>query len=86
MHVEDTNGDLGIWSSAHIPPLKRIAEFMKAQKVVPGIQLAHAGRKGSMQRPWFGNGALTAEDFADGRGASFRERVALAYAERHQSP
>jgi 2,4-dienoyl-CoA reductase-like NADH-dependent reductase (Old Yellow Enzyme family) len=39
---------------------------MKAQNVVPGIQLAHAGRKGSMQRPWFGNGALTAEDLARG--------------------
>jgi 2,4-dienoyl-CoA reductase-like NADH-dependent reductase (Old Yellow Enzyme family) len=61
-----TNGDLGIWSSAHVPPLKRIAEFMKTHKVVPGIQIAHAGRKGSMQRPWFGNGALTAEDFARG--------------------
>ena len=32
---------------------------MKAQGVVPGIQIAHAGRKGSMQRPWFGNGPLT---------------------------
>jgi 2,4-dienoyl-CoA reductase-like NADH-dependent reductase (Old Yellow Enzyme family) len=61
-----TNGDLGIWSDAHIPALKRIAAFMKAQKVVPAIQLAHAGRKGAMQRPWFGNGALTAEDFARG--------------------
>jgi 2,4-dienoyl-CoA reductase-like NADH-dependent reductase (Old Yellow Enzyme family) len=61
-----TNGDLGIWAAAHVPPLRRIAEFMKAQKVVPGIQLAHAGRKGSMQRPWFGNGALTAEDLARG--------------------
>jgi 2,4-dienoyl-CoA reductase-like NADH-dependent reductase (Old Yellow Enzyme family) len=61
-----TNGDLGIWSDAHVPALKRIAEFMKAQKVVPGIQLAHAGRKGSMQRPWFGNSALTAEDLARG--------------------
>jgi len=61
-----TNGDLGIWSAAHIPSLKRIAEFMKAQNVIPGIQLAHAGRKGSMQRPWFGNGALTADDFARG--------------------
>jgi 2,4-dienoyl-CoA reductase-like NADH-dependent reductase (Old Yellow Enzyme family) len=61
-----TNGDLGIWSDAHVPPLKRIAEFMKTQNVVPGIQLAHAGRKGSMQRPWFGNGALTAEDFTRG--------------------
>ena len=41
----------GIWSAAHIPPLQRIAAFMKAQGVVPGIQIAHAGRKGSMQRP-----------------------------------
>ena len=61
-----TNGDLGIWSNAHIPALKRIAAFMKTQNVVPGIQLAHAGRKGSMQRPWFGNGALTAEDLERG--------------------
>ena len=61
-----TNGDLGIWSSAHMPPLERIAAFMKAQGVVPAIQIAHAGRKGSMQRPWFGNGALTADDLARG--------------------
>jgi 2,4-dienoyl-CoA reductase-like NADH-dependent reductase (Old Yellow Enzyme family) len=61
-----TNGDLGIWSDAHIPPLKRITEFMKAQKVVPAIQLAHSGRKGSMQRPCFGNGPLTPEDLARG--------------------
>lgn len=61
-----TNGDLGIWSDAHIPALKRATDFMKTQNVVPGIQLAHAGRKGSMQRPWFGNGALTAEDLARG--------------------
>ena len=46
-----TNGDLGIWSAAHVPPLKRIAEFMKAQKVVPGIQLAHAGAKAQCSDP-----------------------------------
>ena len=39
---------------------------MKSQNVVPGIQIAHAGRKGSMQRPWYGNGALTAADLARG--------------------
>jgi 2,4-dienoyl-CoA reductase-like NADH-dependent reductase (Old Yellow Enzyme family) len=61
-----TNGDMGLWSSAHMPPLARIAAFMKAQGVVSGIQLAHAGRKGSMQRPWFGNGPLTPEDLARG--------------------
>ena len=61
-----TNGDTGLWSAAHVPPLKRIATFMKAHNTVPAIQLAHAGRKGSMQRPWYGNGPLTAEDFARG--------------------
>jgi 2,4-dienoyl-CoA reductase-like NADH-dependent reductase (Old Yellow Enzyme family) len=65
-HGRITNGDVGIWSAEHIPPLKRIADFMKAQGVIPAIQLAHAGRKGAMQRPWYGNGALTADDFARG--------------------
>ena len=61
-----TNGDVGLWSSAHIPPLKRIAAFMRSQNVVPGIQIAHSGRKGATQRPWHGNGALTAADLARG--------------------
>ncbi len=61
-----TNGDLGLWSSAHVPALRRIAEFMKSVGAVPAIQIAHAGRKGSMQRPWHGNGALTPEDLARG--------------------
>jgi 2,4-dienoyl-CoA reductase-like NADH-dependent reductase (Old Yellow Enzyme family) len=61
-----TNGDMGLWSSAHIPPLRRIADFMKSVNVVPAIQIAHAGRKGSMQRPWHGNGPLTPEDLARG--------------------
>jgi 2,4-dienoyl-CoA reductase-like NADH-dependent reductase (Old Yellow Enzyme family) len=61
-----TNGDLGIWSAEHAKPLARIAAFMKQQGTIPAIQLAHAGRKGAMQRPWYGNGALTADDFARG--------------------
>ena len=64
-----TNGDMGLWSSAHIPPLKRIADFMKSVNVVPAIQIAHAGRKGSMQRPWHGNGPLTQDDFRRGEQA-----------------
>jgi 2,4-dienoyl-CoA reductase-like NADH-dependent reductase (Old Yellow Enzyme family) len=61
-----TNGDLGIWSAEHAKPLKRIAAFMKQQGTIPAIQLAHAGRKGSMQRPWHGNGPLSPEDLARG--------------------
>ena len=61
-----TNGDLGLWSAAHVPPLRCIATFMRTRGVVAGIQIAHGGRKASLQRPWHGNGALTAEDLARG--------------------
>jgi 2,4-dienoyl-CoA reductase-like NADH-dependent reductase (Old Yellow Enzyme family) len=61
-----THGDLGLWSDAQIPPLRRIAAFLKDMGSVPAIQLAHAGRKGSMQRPWHGNGPLDASDRARG--------------------
>ena len=61
-----THGDVGIWSDAHAAALGRIARFLKKHGAVPVVQLAHAGRKGAMQRPWFGNAALTEEDRARG--------------------
>ncbi|HYZ31107.1 MAG TPA: NADH:flavin oxidoreductase/NADH oxidase [Crenalkalicoccus sp.] len=61
-----THGDTGIWSDAHAAALARIATFVTSQGAVPGIQLGHAGRKASMQRPWFGNGPLGPEDAARG--------------------
>jgi 2,4-dienoyl-CoA reductase-like NADH-dependent reductase (Old Yellow Enzyme family) len=57
-----THGDTGIWDDAHIAGLSRISKFIKEQGAVPAIQLAHAGRKASMARPWYGNGPLTQED------------------------
>lgn len=48
-------GDLGIWSDAHIPFLQRMNTFIAGQGAVPGIQLAHAGRKASFQAPWLGS-------------------------------
>jgi 2,4-dienoyl-CoA reductase-like NADH-dependent reductase (Old Yellow Enzyme family) len=44
--------DLGIWKDEHIPGLKRITDFIHGQGVHAGIQLAHAGRKASVARPW----------------------------------
>src|SRR6266849_10447666 len=38
--------DLGLWSDAHIEAYRRIAEFVRQRGAAPGIQLAHAGRKG----------------------------------------
>jgi 2,4-dienoyl-CoA reductase-like NADH-dependent reductase (Old Yellow Enzyme family) len=61
-----THGDVGLWHDGQIAPLRRIAAFLKDNGAVPAIQLAHAGRKASMQRPWFGNAALDAGDHARG--------------------
>ncbi len=63
-----THGDLGLWTDDHVAPLKRITDFIHAQGAVPAVQLGHAGRKGSMQRPWEGNGPLGPDQFAKGEG------------------
>ena len=52
-----TPGDLGIYHDQHIEMLSRIAAFLKQYGAVPGIQIAHAGRKGSCYVPWENNGA-----------------------------
>ncbi|MEO0835093.1 MAG: NADH:flavin oxidoreductase/NADH oxidase [Cyanobacteria bacterium J06642_3] len=49
-----SSGDLGIWSDAHIEPLRRITNFISSHGSVPGIQLGHAGRKASSSLPWEG--------------------------------
>jgi 2,4-dienoyl-CoA reductase-like NADH-dependent reductase (Old Yellow Enzyme family) len=46
-----TPGDAGIWAEKHIEPISRINRFVKSQGAVPGIQVAHAGRKASAARP-----------------------------------
>lgn len=46
--------DLGIWKPEHLEKLKAITTFLREQGAVPGIQLAHAGRKASSQSPWKG--------------------------------
>ena len=61
-----THGDTGIWDDEHIAGLSRVAKFIKEQGAVPALQLAHAGRKASMARPWYGNGPLTPADHARG--------------------
>ena len=55
-------GDLGIWSDSHIEPLARIARFVAEQGAVPGIQLAHAGRKASTLPPFEGIGPLKSRE------------------------
>lgn len=47
--------DLGIWTDAHVEPLARVTRFLKERGAVPGIQIAHAGRKACTVRPWDGH-------------------------------
>jgi len=57
-----TAGDLGIYTDAHVPELRRIVDFIHANGAVAGIQLAHAGRKASSARPWDGGRRVAAAD------------------------
>ena len=51
-------GDLGLWKDEHIEKLQSINQFIFSQNAIPGIQLAHAGRKASVSEPWNGNKKL----------------------------
>ena len=53
--------DLGLWKDAHVEPLARIVRFVESQGAVPGVQLAHAGRKASTAVPWEGGAGLGPE-------------------------
>lgn len=57
-----TPNDLGLWHDAQIEPLRRIVRLVEQHGAVPGIQLAHAGRKASTARPWEGKGPVAPED------------------------
>ncbi len=50
--------DLGLWKDEQIEMLARIFRFIKGQGAVPGMQLAHAGRKASTSAPWKGGKPL----------------------------
>jgi 2,4-dienoyl-CoA reductase-like NADH-dependent reductase (Old Yellow Enzyme family) len=50
--------DLGLWNMAQAEALAPMAHFIKSQGAVPGIQLAHAGRKASTFSPWRGSGSV----------------------------
>lgn len=51
--------DLGLWNNAQAEGLARIVRFIASQGAVPGVQLAHAGRKASNPAPWKGSGSLS---------------------------
>ncbi|MFB8273335.1 NADH:flavin oxidoreductase/NADH oxidase [Streptomyces sp. NPDC055955] len=74
--------DLGIWNDTQVEAFRRITAFLKAQGTVPGIQLGHAGRKASTDRPWKGGGPVS----ADAYGWDSVAPSPLAFDDKHPAP
>jgi len=53
--------DAGIWNDIQAEAFKRITDFVNSATALPGIQLAHAGRKASTFTPWKGEGKVSPE-------------------------
>ncbi|MEW2074747.1 NADH:flavin oxidoreductase/NADH oxidase [Streptomyces sp. NPDC017966] len=74
--------DLGIWNDTQVEAFRRITRFLVSQGTVPAVQLAHAGRKASTERPWKG-GAPVGPDAHGWRPAA---PSAIPFDERHPVP
>jgi len=74
--------DLGIWNDTQVEAFRRITRFLVSQGTVPGIQLAHAGRKASTDQPWKGGAPLA----PDALGWQPLGPSALPYDESHPTP
>jgi 2,4-dienoyl-CoA reductase-like NADH-dependent reductase (Old Yellow Enzyme family) len=56
-----TEGCLGLWNDEQRAFMARLAKLITYGGAVPGLQIAHAGRKASSQRPWEGGGPVAPE-------------------------
>ncbi|MET9765311.1 NADH:flavin oxidoreductase/NADH oxidase [Streptomyces sp. NPDC006372] len=74
--------DLGIWNDTQVEAFRRITRFLVAQGTVPAIQLAHAGRKASTDRPWKGGAPVG----PDAYGWDSVAPSPIAFDDDHPSP
>ncbi len=75
--------DVGIWEDDQVEPLARVVRVVSENGAVPGIQLAHAGRKASVRAPWDQGGAPRSP--ADGGWVPVAPS-ALPFADGHPRP
>lgn len=75
--------DLGMYKDEHIEKLKEITDFLHEHGAVAGVQLAHAGRKGSHETPWNGNKQIPS---GQPNGWATVAPSALAFAEHEEAP
>lgn len=57
-----TPGCTGIWNDAQMQAWRPIVKLIESHGAVPGIQIAHAGRKASASKPWEGDAHLAIDD------------------------
>lgn len=73
--------DVGMYHDAHVAGWKRMNDFIRAQGCVPGIQLAHAGRKASTNPPW-----IRSEQVANGWPDNIVAPSAIAFGDDSVTP
>jgi 2,4-dienoyl-CoA reductase-like NADH-dependent reductase (Old Yellow Enzyme family) len=61
-HGRISLSDTGIYEDAHVESWRPIVEFIRSHGAVPGMQLAHAGRKASTAPPWSGGKPIAVQD------------------------
>ncbi|GAA2513742.1 NADH:flavin oxidoreductase/NADH oxidase [Streptomyces levis] len=74
--------DLGIWNDTQVKAFRRITSFLREQGTVPAVQLAHAGRKASTDRPWKGGGPVG----PDAHGWDSVAPSPIAFDDKHPAP
>lgn len=75
-------GDLGIWNDEQTYVYKKLTNFISSQNCVPGIQLAHAGRKASATKGWEESRSLTSEE----GGWNTFAPSAIAFSDKYNEP
>ncbi|MBC6461718.1 NADH:flavin oxidoreductase/NADH oxidase [Actinomadura sp. HBU206391] len=75
--------DLGLWNDRQQQAFTRITRFLRDHGAVPGIQLAHAGRKASTDRTWRGGGPIAPDEELGWRPVA---PSALAFTGDHTTP
>ncbi len=79
-----TPQDLGFWKDEHVSAWTRIVGFLHGQGAKAGIQLAHAGRKASMSRPWEGEEHV--KPVSEGGWPDVLAPSAVAFSEKYAKP
>ncbi|WP_055714320.1 NADH:flavin oxidoreductase/NADH oxidase [Streptomyces torulosus] len=74
--------DLGLWNDTQVEAFRRITGFLRTQGTVPAVQLAHAGRKASTDRPWRGGAPVG----PDAHGWQPVAPSAVPFDEKHPMP